>query len=108
MLADWDSFYVIVGSASAVLIGLMFVVITLRGGGATSDDETAMRAFGTPTIVHFGVVLLLAGLLTMPRQSIFSLHVCIVSVAVVGIGYVICAFVLAGRQKSDAPVFSAW
>jgi hypothetical protein len=29
VLADWESFYVIVGSSAGALTGLMFVVITL-------------------------------------------------------------------------------
>ncbi len=70
-LSEWQNFYVIVGSSAGALIGLQFVVITLiadmpMGQGA----EQAGHAFGTPTIVHFGAVLLLAGILSAPWHRI--------------------------------------
>jgi hypothetical protein len=59
-LAGWENFYVIVGSSAGALIGLQFVVMALianmpRGPGAAQ----AGNAFATPTVVHFGTVLLL-------------------------------------------------
>src|SRR5689334_16545216 len=60
-LAGWDSFYVIIGSSAAALTGLMFVVIAVSGEVAPAQDTVAgIRAFSTPTVVHFGAVLLLA------------------------------------------------
>lgn len=70
-LSGWENFYVIVGSSAGALIGLQFVVITLIadipvGHGAAQ----AGAAFATPTIVHFGAVLLLAALLSAPWHGI--------------------------------------
>ncbi len=69
--AGWDNFYVIVGSSAGALIGLQFVVMTLianipMGPGVAQ----AGRAFATPTIVHFGAVLLLAGIITAPWEAV--------------------------------------
>src|SRR6185437_9147750 len=66
-LSGWENFYVIVGSSAGALIGLQFVVITLIadlpiGRGA----EQGAEAFATPTIVHFGTVLLLSAILNAP------------------------------------------
>jgi hypothetical protein len=70
-LAEWDSFYELVGSAAGALIGLQFVVMTLI---AQSPRITAAAdagaAFATPTIVHFSVVLLLAAILRAPWRAI--------------------------------------
>jgi hypothetical protein len=66
-LSGWENFYVIVGSSAGALIGLQFVVLTLiasRPVGAGTAQ--AGHAFATPNIVHFGAVLLLAGILTAP------------------------------------------
>ena len=58
-LNGWDNFYLIVGSSAGALIGLQFVVITLIAGGPVSRGEAqAGDAFSTPSVVHFGVVLL--------------------------------------------------
>ena len=71
-LADWQNFYVITGSAAAGLMGLTFVVIALAAGQGRVTTS-GLRAFVTPTIVHFGTVLALAGFLAVPRQNALSL-----------------------------------
>src|SRR5712672_3432889 len=57
--AEWESFYVIVGTAAAALIGLQFVVMTLIADRPQITTAEAGAAFATPTIVHFSAVLLL-------------------------------------------------
>lgn len=70
-LAGWENFYVIVGSSAGALIGLQFVVITLIAEfPAVRDAERASSAFATPTIVHFGAVLLLASIGSIPWHSV--------------------------------------
>ena len=69
VLAEWDSYYVIVGSAAGALIGLQFVVITLVSQRPRPRAAEASRAFSTPTIVHFCAVLALAALLRVPWPS---------------------------------------
>jgi hypothetical protein len=65
VLSGWENFYVIVGSSASALIGLQFVVITLIADIPVGDGAAqAGDAFATPTIVHFGAVLLLAGVLS--------------------------------------------
>jgi hypothetical protein len=70
-LSGWQNFYVIVGSSAGALIGLQFVVITLIADIPIGDGaEQAGHAFATPTIVHFGAVLLLASVLSAPWHGI--------------------------------------
>jgi hypothetical protein len=69
-LAAWADFYVIVGSSAGALIGLQFVVITLIAEIPIPDLTLAGSAFATPTIVHFGIVLLLSGILSAPWHGI--------------------------------------
>jgi len=57
-LAEWDSFYVILGSAAGALIGLQFVVMTLIAQRPPLRAAEAAPAFLTPTIVHFGAAFL--------------------------------------------------
>ena len=66
-LSGWTNFYVIVGSAAGALIGLQFVVMTLIANmPLTRVDAHAGNAFTTPTVVHFGVVLLLSAVACAP------------------------------------------
>ena len=65
-LKEWESYYVIVGSSAGALIGLQFVVITLIADRPVAPSRKVTSALATPTIVHFGAVLLLASLLSAP------------------------------------------
>src|SRR6266571_2136245 len=67
---EWDSFYVIVGSAAGALIGLQFVVLTLIAERPPLRAADAGAAFATPTIVHFGTALLLSAILRAPWQAV--------------------------------------
>ena len=107
-LAEWETFYVIIGSSAAALTGLMFVVIALSTEARTTAGPEALRAFATPTIVHFGAVLLLAALLTTPRHTIASLRACLVVCALGGLTYASWVVVQARRQERYTPVLSDW
>jgi hypothetical protein len=70
-LSGWENFYVIVGSSAGALIGLQFVVITLIAEiPIVRDLERASSAFATPTIVHFGTVLLLSAVISPPWHGV--------------------------------------
>jgi hypothetical protein len=60
LLAAWNGFYVIVGSAAAALTGLQFIAIVLGAEGGIGNEKT-IRAFGSPTIVHFCAAVIVRG-----------------------------------------------
>jgi hypothetical protein len=107
-LTEWESFYVIIGSSGAALTGVMFVVIALGAEARTPGDSKSVRAFGTPTIVHFCMVLLLGALLTTPRHTIASLSACLLACALGGLVYLVWVIVHARQQETYAPVLSDW
>lgn len=72
LLAEWENFYVITGSSAGGLTGLTFVVIALASD-AKRINMRGLRVYVTPTMVHFGVVLLLSAFLSMPHQGVLSL-----------------------------------
>jgi hypothetical protein len=57
ILHDWHDFYVLLGTAAATLIGLMFVAASIGAGLFTDEHKDMMRTFLTPTIIHFCAVL---------------------------------------------------
>jgi len=70
-LAGWENFYVIVGSSAGALIGLQFVLLAVIAGlPRTPGAARAGAAFATPTIVHFGVVLLVSAVSSAPWHGI--------------------------------------
>ena len=69
MFEGWGNFYFLLGSASASLIGLMFVVTTLTRGSERSQVERGQRLFMTPTVFNFASVLTLSAVALAPRLT---------------------------------------
>ncbi len=71
LLASWQNFYMLAGTAAATLTGLMFVATTLVAGIDTyvPAASAGIAGFNTPTVVHFCAVLFLAGILSAPWQT---------------------------------------
>src|SRR5260370_13360306 len=70
-LTAWDNFYVIIGSSAGALTGLTFVAITLVAGTPLRSRGWGIGAFTTPTVVHFGVVLLVSAILSAPWPALW-------------------------------------
>jgi hypothetical protein len=107
--AGWENFYVIVGSSAGALIGLQFVVITLIADMPRAPGVAqAGGAFVTPTIVHFGTVLLLSAVLSVPWSGIGSAAVLW---GLLGFSGMVYAVVVARRlrgQTAYQPEFEDW
>jgi len=103
LLAAWESFYVIVGSSAAALTGLQFVVITLGAErGLGSEDTTT--SFATPTVVHFGAVLLMSGILSAPWHGTGWPVGLVALSGLVGCVYMVRVVRAARRQHHYQPV----
>lgn len=98
LLSNWQNFYMIMGTAAATLTGLMFVVTTLIAGidAHLSTLNAAVSAFNTPTVVQFGTVLLLAGILSAPWQTITSLSLVL---GLSGLGMVFYLVIVLRRMR---------
>ena len=108
LLAEWENFYVITGSSAAGLTGLTFVVIALSAD-AKRVSLAGMRAYLTPTIVHFGAVLALAAYLSMPHHTVLSLSLGFGCAGAAGLWYVAAVAVGIRRIASDySPLHEDW
>jgi len=70
--ADWDNFYVIVGSSAGALTGLQFVVMALVAEFRPPGNTSEVNAFGTPTVVNFSATLLVSAILAAPWHRLGS------------------------------------
>lgn len=107
-LTHWDSFYVIVGSSGAALIGLQFVVIALVADVMLKSSYDQIDAFATPTIVHFGAALLVSAILSAPWPTLGGVRVMLGLCGLAGIAYVGITLWRARRQRDYRPVFDDW
>lgn len=107
-LSEWESFYVIVGSSAGALTGLQFVVIALISESTMRASPSAIGVFGTPTVVHFGAVLLLSAVLSAPWPTLTGPAVLLGLSGLVGLIYVGMITFAAMRQTAYKPVFEDW
>jgi len=106
--AGWESFYVIIGSAAAVLTGLQFVVTSLSAEINAPGSGSVVGAFATPTIVHFCAVLLIAAILTAPWSALSSAGIALGVCGVAGLVYALMVVRRARRQTDYVPVLEDW
>jgi len=91
-LSGWENFYVIVGSSAAALTGLTFIVITISSDRADGRDSGArrvagLRAFISPTVVHFTGSLWISAVLNVPGHTALSLSLCLAVAGLAGLVY---------------------
>ena len=113
MFEGWGNFYFLLGSASASLIGLIFVVTSLARGRDRSKVERGQRLFMTPTVFNFAAVLSLSAVALTPRLSPLAHQWTLGLLGAYGLGYSLVILIqgLALRRQSQggAPHWSdAW
>jgi hypothetical protein len=69
MFEGWGEFYLLAGSAAAVLIGLIFVVVTLMSDRPRSSVLSGSRLYMGPVVLHVTFVLLLSATALAPGIS---------------------------------------
>ncbi len=112
-LTGWSNFYLITGTAAAALTGLQFIVHTLLVSNALrpatgGDTEGGIAAFGTPTVVHFSLALVLSAVLCAPWHDDRGLRA---TLGVLGAGALVYAAVVlrrARRQRSYETTAYDW
>lgn len=107
-LVQWSNFYVIVGSSAGALTGLQFVVIALVADAEALGSSTEIRAFGTPTVVHFCVALLIAAIASAPWHALASVTVAFAACGAAGVGYALTVIRHARAQTHYSPDADDW
>ena len=104
----WESFYVIVGSSGAALIGIQFVVITLVAGLPERPPAITIRAFASPTVVHFVSAVVLSAVMTIPWRSTIAPALVLVAGGLGGVAYASVVIQRIRHQTSYTPVWQDW
>lgn len=108
ILSEWESFYVIVGSSGAALVGLQFVVIALIADRRALASRETLNAFGTPTVFHFAGALVLSAVMSAPWRALGSASVALVICGLAGLVYALIVTRRARRQSGYAPDLDDW
>ena len=107
-LSEWDSFYVIVGSAAGALVGLQFVVMTLIAEKPPVRAPEVGAAFATPTVMHFSSVLLISAVLRAPWKVIAPIAILWGLLGLAGAAYSLLVAWRVRRQTYYRPVLEDW
>ena len=101
MLAPWHEFYILLGTASAALVALLFVAVSI-GTSVLTPDAESRRNTGTymsPVVFHYANVLFLSLIALVPTQTWQSFGVVI---GVATTGSVIYSIVIALRVHRNS------
>lgn len=107
-LSGWGNFYEIIGSSAGALTGLQFVVIALVAQTQATGSMLEIRAFATPTIVHFCAAILISGILSAPWHALSSVSIALSVVGAAGVIYALSVVRHARRQTGYAPDMEDW
>ncbi len=84
-LERWHDFFVLVGTAGATLLALLFVAVSLGAGILSDRRAAATRAFFSPVVVHFSVVFLLSAVSLVPGHRALFFAAIIGATALTGL-----------------------
>lgn len=107
-MASWQTFYVIIGSAGAALIGIQFVIVTLVANREKRPPLESFSAFGTPTVMHWTSALLVSAAMTVPWPSLLAASVTLVAFGIFGLVYSAIVVRRTHRQTYYVPVWQDW
>jgi hypothetical protein len=107
-LSAWQSFYVIVGSSAAALIGIQFVVITLIANMRLPATAESIGAFGTPTVVYFASALLVSAIMSVPWPSLLPTSMALALCGFAGLAYGAIVIRRARSQTYYQPDWEDW
>ncbi len=107
-LSLWENFYVIVGSSAGALTGLQFVVMALIPDSPTQAGEHEINTFGTPTVVHFCIVLFISAVLSVPWPGWHAVATIVWVTGALGIVYTMIVIRRSRRTTLYKPVLEAF
>ena len=96
-IAGWHDFYLTCGSASAALVGLLFVGLSLHIRVVVTNPD--VRSLARVTLTNFVDVLLVSLFLVSPSQSSSAAGLELIIVCVVSLGLIIRPAVDGVRQR---------
>ena len=98
-LKGWHDFYLLVGTAGATLLALLFVAVSLGIGFLTEERQGPTRTFMSPVVIHFTSVFFLSAV------ALFPLHQAKFFAAVIGatalVGATISTYITVQVVRTD-------
>ncbi|MGB7013679.1 MAG: hypothetical protein WBD97_25205 [Pseudolabrys sp.] len=109
-LHEWHEFYILLGTAGATLLALLFVAVSLGTGFLSSKDQQGTRTFMSPVVIHFTSVFFLSAVCLVPSHGPVFFAVLIAGTAIVGVAVsiVISVWVVRTEMTQYLPDYLAY
>lgn len=108
MFEGWGEFYLMTGSAAAVLIGLIFVVISLMQDRSRSSVLTGSRLYMGPIVLGVSFVLVLSGVALLPGVGPGTVAAIAGAVALWGLARALMSTAGIARLKDEVHWTDVW
>ena len=93
MPAPWHEFYMLLGTASAALVALLFVAASIGAGLIDPARSTATRTYMSPIIFHYTCVLFVSLMALIPDMTARPLAVIVALLALIGFGFSVAVLI---------------
>src|SRR5262245_10154542 len=109
-LHAWHEFYLLLGTAGATLLALLFVAVSLGSGFLSSKDQRGTRTFMSPVVIHFTSVFFVSAVCLVPSHGPVFFAILIGATAVLGIAVsiVITVWVVRTEMTDYVPDYFAY
>jgi MFS family permease len=109
-LHAWHEFYLLLGTAGATLLALLFVAVSLGTGYLSDKHQQGTRTFMSPVVIHFTSVFFISAVCLVPSHGPVFFAVLIGATAVIGIAVsiVITVWVVRTELTQYAPDYFAY
>ncbi len=87
MLEDWHDFYILLGTAAAALVALLFVAASIGASVLTPGRSRATRTYLSPVLFHYAAILFASLVSLIPTQTPLWLGISVGSIALIGLLY---------------------
>ncbi len=87
MFEPWESFYLLIGTSAAALVGVMFIVMTLAAEIAVEQFDRGTSLYQTPIVFHLAAIVAVSALASVPAHLIVAVAGLILLLALCGVGY---------------------
>jgi hypothetical protein len=92
MLDHWHEFYILLGTAAAALLALLFVAASIGAGLLGKENAGATRTFMSPIVFHYANIVFLSLIALIPTQTPQSFSLTILIAALGSLAYSIFIF----------------
>lgn len=100
MLSDWHEFYILLGTAAAALVALLFVAASIGAGYLSTERGSPTHTYTSPIVFHYTFVLFLSLAALIPANTDWSLAGIIGASAAIALVYSFFIFVRVMRGSA--------